>query len=64
MSKKNNSTKTPILVSISIRTAKFIGETAGVATEIKECSKIQYKHSYKTALAASKARIKAFTPLS
>jgi hypothetical protein len=51
-------------VRVSLYVAQLAGETAGVANEIKVCSKIQYRHSKAVALVASRNRIKTFVPKS
>jgi hypothetical protein len=54
--------KTPFIVRLSLKVSELAGETAGVANEIKICSKIQYRHSKAVALVASRNRIKTFVP--
>ena len=61
MSKKN---QIPVSVRISLYVSQLAGETAGVANEIKICSKIQYRHSKAVALVASRNRIRNFVPKS
>jgi hypothetical protein len=39
MSKKNNS---PIIVRISTKVANIVGQTAGVANEVKICTSLEY----------------------
>lgn len=56
--------KAPMSVRVSLYVAQLAGETAGVANEIKVCSKIQYRHSKAVALVASRNRIKTFVPKS